>query len=276
MDDVAGFLGLQTTDDPAHTRLPVVKSVTSTVGTLYGGAALAAAILTLEAATGRPCVWATGQFVSSGQLDDVVDFTVEVEARGHQLTQARALGTSDGRPVITVLAALGQRSFEAEGVWVTMPDVPPPPECPRRKLARHIAGTVHERVDLRVAKGRQVAELDGTPGDGTSALWARLPGSGTPNAASLAILGDFLASGVAQAIGLLAGGTSLDNTVRVVRLVPTEWVLVDTRIESLVGGFAHGRIHLWSQDGTLLGTAGQTVAVRRRDDWVDRDPDAGS
>jgi acyl-CoA thioesterase len=59
-----------------------------------------------------------------------------------------------------------------------------------------------------------------------------------------------------------AGGNSLDNTLRVARLVPTEWVLLDIRIHAVANGFGHGLVHLWAEDGTLLGTASQSAIVR--------------
>ena len=55
---------------------------------------------------------------------------------------------------------------------------------------------------------------------------------------------------------------SLDNTLRVVRLVPTEWVLCDIRIQALVDGYGQGVAYLWSEDGTLLATASQSMSVR--------------
>ena len=68
--------------------------------------------------------------------------------------------------------------------------------------------------------------------------------------------------GVGQALGLLAGGNSLDNTLRVARLVPTEWVMLDIRVHAVDHGFGHGLVHLWAQDGTLLATASQSCIVR--------------
>src|SRR2546425_491965 len=79
-----------------------------------------------------------------------------------------------------------------------------------------------------------------------------------------AALGDFLAPGVAQATGMPTRGRSLDNTLRVVELVPTEWVLLDTHVDVVANGFGHGRINLWAEDGTLMAIASQTVTVRRR------------
>ncbi|MGH3731896.1 MAG: hypothetical protein ACRDVC_00715 [Acidimicrobiales bacterium] len=57
-------------------------------------------------------------------------------------------------------------------------------------------------------------------------------------------------------------GRSLDNTIRVATLAPTEWVLVEIHMHSLVGGFAHGTGYLWSRDGTLLGTASQSMSSK--------------
>ena len=82
----------------------------------------------------------------------------------------------------------------------------------------------------------------------------------------LGILGDWVPFGIGQALGQRAGGNSLDNTLRVVRLVPTEWVLLDVRIHGIANGFGHGLVHLWAEDGTLLATASQSAIVRFWDD----------
>jgi acyl-CoA thioesterase len=34
------------------------------------------------------------------------------------------------------------------------------------------------------------------------------------------------------------------------------------RIHAVEGGFGHGLVHLWAEDGTLLGTASQSAMVR--------------
>jgi len=92
------------------------------------------------------------------------------------------------------------------------------------------------------------------------------------SSASLAILGDYVPFGIGQALGLRAGGTSLDNTVRIGRLVPSDWVLLDVRIHQIVNGFGHGAVYLWAEDGTLLATASQSTIVRM---WTD-EPQTGS
>jgi acyl-CoA thioesterase len=78
----------------------------------------------------------------------------------------------------------------------------------------------------------------------------------------LGLLADMLAVAVRQGSGGLTRGTSLDNTLRVGSPADVDWVLVDLRAHMLVGGYGHGRVHLWAPDGRLLATGGQTVLMR--------------
>jgi acyl-CoA thioesterase len=78
----------------------------------------------------------------------------------------------------------------------------------------------------------------------------------------LAIAADYVASGIASATGLHAGGNSLDNTIRYGRIVPCEWMLCDVQIEALVRGIVHGRMRLYSPDGVLMATASQSMIMR--------------
>jgi acyl-CoA thioesterase len=196
----------------------------------------------------------------------VVDVDVTIAAGGQKTTQARAVGCVGGEEIFTVNGALGQRDTPAVGEWAERPDVPGPLESPPRQLLEHHGGTIIIRFDMRLARGRQLDELDGTPGDGRTALWARLRGIET-SAAALGILGDWVPYGISQALGVRGGGNSLDNTIRVVRIVPTEWVLLDIRVQAVANGFGHGLVHLWAEDGTLLATASQSTIVRS---WADR------
>ena len=120
-----------------------------------------------------------------------------------------------------------------------------------------------DRLDLRIVKGSQWEELEGNPtGDGTASMWVRMPGLAA-SAASLAVLGDYVPWGIAQSLGTWTiRSNSLDNTLRIARIVPTEWVLLDIRIHAIHSGFGHGLVHLWAEDGTLLATASQSAIVR--------------
>jgi acyl-CoA thioesterase len=209
-------------------------------------------------------VWATCQYLSYARPPEVLDLDVTVAISGHQTTQARATGHIADREVFTVNAALGRRPMEAEGTWAVMPDVPAPSECSRREMRYNSTGEyLPDRLEVRMAAGRTLAELPG-PGmpEGRSALWAKLPDVLELSPAALAVLGDYVPFGIGQALGLRAGGNSLDNTLRLGRIVPTEWVLLDIRVHQVVNGFGHGDVHLWSESGHLLATASQSTIVR--------------
>ncbi len=80
-----------------------------------------------------------------------------------------------------------------------------------------------------------------------------MPGHLEPSAATLAIIGDYVTGGVSQPLGRRVMSRSLDNTVRIVHLEPTEWVLCDIRIQALVDGYGQGVAYLWSQTGIAAG-----------------------
>jgi acyl-CoA thioesterase II len=262
--DAREFLGLEATDDPLAFRLPVVQSLCTWGGFLFGGSALGAVLTAMEAATGRPAVWATAQYLSFARPPATLDIAVTVPQAGHQVSQARAIATAGDTEILTVLAALGTRPEHAAGTFSRMPEgIAAPEQCPTRQHRRDVGGeSVMTLFEQRLARGRHPEELDGTPGDGRSALWVRLPDGLAVSAAALGILGDFVPFGIGQALGVHGRSTSLDNTLRIGRLVPTEWVLVDVHVHDIVGGFAHGRVHLWAEDGTLLAIASQSAVVR--------------
>ena len=264
--DAHRFLGLESTEDPLRWRLPVTPGVASPANFLFGGCGLAAAVAAMEEASDRPAVWATAQYLSYAPVGTVLDIDVTLAAAGHQTTQARALGRVGDQEVLTVNGAFGRRPGEPLHTWAVRPSVPPPEQCPERTVIDRMKGTVLDRVEIRTASGRDWDQLDGTLGDGRSAIWARLPGQLEPSSAWLSILGDYVPSGIAQALGRPAGGNSLDNTIRVLRLVPCEWILCDIHIQGIANGYGHGLAHLWAQDGTLLGTASQSVIQRL---WTD-------
>ncbi len=119
------------------------------------------------------------------------------------------------------------------------------------------------RLEARLAVARGWEALPGNPvAGGRSALWVRIPDLTEPSAVALAILGDYVPFGIGQALGAHAGGNSLDNTLRVIQVVPTEWVLLDIHVDGIDHGFGHGTVRLFAEDGTLMATASQSTIVR--------------
>lgn len=268
--DALSFYGLERTDDPHRWVLPVELRLCSGLGALFGGCGLGSCIEVLEQTTGRPVVWASAQFLSYARPGSRMAIRVIEAVRGHQISQARAVATVEGEEILTVNAALGARDLDLCGSWAEMPKVAPPEECPPREIFERHRGTIIDELDMRLADGRRPDELDGKPGSGRSALWVRVPDFDLTHASLLAIFGDYVPFGIGQALGARAGGNSLDNSLRIVHRRRTAWVLADIRVHAVEHGFGHGLVHLWSDDGVLLGTASQSTIVRRwREDHHD-------
>lgn len=260
--DATEFYGLEATDDPMVWRLPVSPGVCSNIGALFGGAGLGAAMLALEHSTARPVVWASAQFLSFALAGSVVELHVTEVVRGRYTSQSRVSGRVGGEEILTVNAATGSRESPYAGTWAVMPSVPPPLECPVRTLdAANRAGVVG-RFEGRLAEARRFDDLDGTPGTGHAAVWVRMPDIDVTRA-TLAVIGDYVPFGISQALGAHLAGNSLDNTLRIAHEHPdVEWILASVHIDAIAGGFGHGVVHLWAEDGTLLGVASQSTIVR--------------
>jgi acyl-CoA thioesterase II len=261
--DSRSFLGLRQSHNRFRWSMEVTPGLSTGGGFLFGGCGLGAAISAMEATTDRSCIWATAQYLAYAKPGQILDIDVTLAVEGHQMTQARAVGHVGNREILTVNAALGTRPFPHEGSWQSKPVVPGPEECGPRVWRAPPDGTINERLELRTAIGRDWDQLDGTHGDGHTAMWACIPEMiDGVDATALAILGDYVPSGVGQALGIHGGGNSLDNTLRVIRLVPTEWVLIDIHIQGVANGFGHGLVHLFAEDGTLMATASQSCIAR--------------
>jgi acyl-CoA thioesterase-2 len=264
------FYGLEPTGETGRWRMPIVRGLVSGTGALFGGCGLGACIEVAEQLTGRPLVWATAQYLTFARPPAVLELDALEVVRGHQISQVRVLAHVGDQEILTVLAALGDRPSPLAGQWANRPRVADPDDCPPRVLLHRHEGTIQDRLESRIARARNADELPGPPGDGNSALWVRMPGLAEMSAAGLAIIGDFVPFGISQALGIRAGGNSLDNTLRIARLVPTDWVLADIRVHAIADGFGHGLVHLWAEDTTLLGTASQSTIVRS---WSDERED---
>ncbi len=260
------FLGLSSGKADLSWTLPVVDEICSGAGSIFGGAALGAAISALEMAAERPLVWATGQFISYSKPPEEITVDVTIRAAGKGTTQAFCLAHVDGRPVIEVMAALGNRDSALHNSWVERLEVPAPDDCPVSTFLSD-RPTISSRFERRLARGNLDRDNDPAVPDGRSALWFKIPDELDVDAGVLGILGDYVPFGAHMAIGpqpTRTSFTSLDNTIRVVELVPTTWVLADVQIFSITNGFCQGIVHLWAEDGTLLATASQTSQMRAR------------
>jgi acyl-CoA thioesterase len=259
--DARSFLAMTRVDDDTW-RFEVTERLITPGRFLFGGCGLASGLVALEEASERPTVWASAHYLSYAPLGAEVTVKTNLAVVGGHVTQARATTWCEGREVLTVNAALGTGELTAPTPWATMAEVPPPEDCPPRIMPKRFDNSIFNHVETRIALGRSFADIDGTPGSPISALWARVPGHFDPSAATLAIFGDYVSGGSTQPLGKSTMGRSLDNTIRIAKLEPTEWVLCEIHMHALSGGFGQGTALLWSRSGTLLATASQSIAAR--------------
>jgi acyl-CoA thioesterase len=261
------MLQLEPGSRPGHYRLLVEKHLA--VGPpdamfMFGGVGLGSALAALEAATGRPAIWAAAHYLSYARPGTWLDLDVQVPVAGKYNSQARVITRAGTQEIITVNAALGSRPGNEDHQWAAMPAVPPPEACPPMPIRwSRDPDDLNGQFDRRVAHG-QFGTAGGAPSpDGIGRLWVRPTDPATPiDRHTLAVMADFLPSGVGNALGTAAGGNSLDNTIRYMKFVPTRWVMLDMRIHAVHDGFAHGRVHLFAEDGTLMATASQSLILR--------------
>ena len=219
-DETAGlngldFLGLQPTEDPNRWRLPVTLEMLSGMGALFGGV--------------RPGRGGRGHGAHHRPAPRVGHRAVPVVRpaavgprhrgrrrgrRGHQISQARAVGQVDDDEILTVNAALGHATPTLAGQWAVCPTCRRPRSARRALPTTAHEGTIVDRDrDAPRQAPRRSTSSRARRATAARALWARLPGL-EMSAATLAILGDYVPFGIGQALGMRAGGNSLDNTLR--------------------------------------------------------------
>jgi acyl-CoA thioesterase II len=259
---------LEGTGEPTRFVWTPPNHVLTPAQSVQGGAGLGVATAAMERVTGRPTVWVTAQYLSFAQGTAPINVDVTVEVAGRNTAQARCTLSRGGREILTAHSALGERDTAIDGVWCSPPAVASPQDCPRYRFFDAGGGHLGDRVEHRLARGRQLDEIvGGVRGDGAFAVWVRLWSEADHfvTVPELAFIGDFMPLGFADAIGEPYAGNSLDNTLRVGQATRTGWVLLSVHIQQVAHGFGYGRAELWAQDGTLLGEVSQTAILRRHD-----------
>jgi acyl-CoA thioesterase len=266
------FFAIREAGAPGRYRFTVEDRLARLDGRLYGGTAIAVSIATAELTSRRPPLWMTTQFVSTVDQDAEVDVLTEVLATGKRTNQVRVTATNhDGEVIFASLGATGHyRPDGLTGEFEGRPVVAPPDDAevwasPVTGLAK-IAGVVEFPVPetgfSRAVEMREPAIVEHPdPGPGRFCLWVRRRDGVAVTPAVAAYLADLVPMGIAHALGVMAGGTSLDNTIRIGSFTDTEWILLDLRPHLAVGGYGHGVAHVWSEDGHLLATASQTASM---------------
>jgi len=229
-------------------------------GALYGGTGLAVSVAAMEAATQRDALWCSTQFVSQPFKGDTVTWEVERLAVGKRAAQLLVRATANDQ---TAFVAIGSTGIAVDGgltgQYVAMPEVQGPDESPPRMSAMPAepsADSWARHVEMREA----VLLGDARP---TVAFWARMRDGEAMTPAVLAFIADFVPLAVARAAGKMGAGSSLDNSMRFHGgVADADWVLIELHGELANGGFGHGSLRVWTEDGNLMATGSQTASMR--------------
>ncbi len=261
------LLRLESGRDDTHFRLPVTRELSTPFDFLYGGSGIAASIEAAELVTGRPLMWITTQFLTNTSPGSVVDLDVATPVAGRATSQVHVDASVDGELMLSSLCAHTSRPDADRQSFMTMPVVPPPEDCP--ELVEPFAAitdrprSFFDSLVRRVAMGTFDFTDEQQPEPGPIAMWSRVAGQSLRTAASLAFIADIVPLGICIALGRPLGGTSIDNTLRVVQTgVDTEWALVEIIPESFQHSIGHGSVRIWAQTGELLAIAQQTCIIR--------------
>src|SRR5665213_3108722 len=90
--DARTFLGMEPVADDLHWQMRVEPRLTTPGNFLFGGCALGGALVALEEASGRPTIWATGQYLSYAPTHSLVEWEITLAVVGSRVTQGRAVG----------------------------------------------------------------------------------------------------------------------------------------------------------------------------------------
>lgn len=270
------FLGLS--ESEAHTdsdygiselkEFKITANLCSPRQSLYGGAGLAIAIACLEAECQRPVVMATTQFIGQSHPGQILNTDVSVGKSGNNFTQASCQSNVGDDLILATQASLGFPKGNLDHQWNNiLDDLPKPSDCDQAMAGLHAESSILSRFEVRPIDGpRPFMQVGSNPqlltGNPRSLFWGRIPECAEINAASLSILADIAPSVCTSFMGQFVIGSSLDNTIRMVRTKPTEWLLCEVEVHSLVDGVGHTTQRMWTETGELLAIATQSFIAK--------------
>jgi acyl-CoA thioesterase len=261
---VTGPFELRFGDSRTRSSFVVEPALQRHDGTLYGGTAIAASILAMEAATERSILWVTTQFVSPAPGGSTIDVNCEALASGKRISQLRVEGTVGAAVAFTSLGATGTpRPNGIEGQFEVMPKVPAPDgAAPLFPGPPSMAEEAYEQTFRRICEYRTV-EIGSTTrgGEGTMAMWTRFKDGRPMTAAGVAFCADMVPIAIARGAAKQGAGMSLDNSLRFAEVPPVEWVLLELQGNMAAGGYGHGIVRVWTEDGQQVAIGGQTASM---------------
>jgi acyl-CoA thioesterase len=229
-------------------------------GALYGGTAIAASVVAMEAATERDVQWVTTQFVKPAQNGSTIELQTDVLAAGRRTAQLRVTATVGDEIVFTSIGSTGIRIDNGlTGQFEQMPSLGGPDDAVDMWQGHTRAGQIPDHDSFRRAV--EYRQMPAGEGPGPVHMWARFT-DGTPmSAAGIAFVADMVPVAIARGAGRFGAGTSLDNSMRFGEIADAEWVLLELTGNLAAGGYGHGIVRVWAEDGTYLAVGSQTASM---------------
>ncbi len=229
-------------------------------GALFGGTAIAASVMAMEAATERDVQWITTQFVRPAQNGETIELQTDVLASGRRTAQVRVTASVGDTIVFTSIGSTGVRIDSGlTGQFERMPSIGGPDDATDSWQGHTRMGQIPDDPTFRRAVEYRHAPM--REGPGPVLMWSRFSNGQPMTPAGLAFVADMVPVAIARGAGKLGAGTSLDNSMRFGAVPETEWVLLELQGNLAAGGYGHGLVRVWAEDGTYLAIGSQTASM---------------
>ncbi len=243
---------------------------------VHGGQVIAAVVRAIEAAVGDPT--RSLRSITHHYLLPATagPFTIDVstDRHGRTLTNVSATLRQDGKVVGSSLAALGTTWDSFEWDHTTMPEVPPPDQCPDFWGGGGGFVNLHRQWQYGHAIGprmRSSTLRDPSRRETVSGGWLRLKDPRPVDAALAACLTDTWPPGVFAHLGEdPVIFPTVDLTVQLMGALPaadddgTEHCLVWHRLDTSRSGWVLQDTEVWTQRGKLIARGRQHALLIRR------------
>jgi len=250
------MIGLAVGEDRTHSSFVLGPPLLRHDGALYGGTAIAASIIAMEAATERDVQWITTQFVKPTQNGETVELVTDVLAMGRRSAQVRVTAFVDEAVQFTSIGTTGIRTNGLTGQFEQMPEVAGPEDAV--DIWQGHTRPVETPDDPSF---RRMVEYRDVSSGGPLCLWSRFTDGRAMTPAAVAFVADMVPLAVARCAGKMGAGSSLDNSMRFGVVPEVEWVLLELQGHLASGGYGHGSAKVWADDGTLIAVGGQTASM---------------
>ena len=258
------FLRLEKCTDN-HFKLKVEARISTAGNFLYGGSALAASIEAAETQTGNPIIWISNQYLTYSSPGDELDLKISYGAVGNSITQLQLQGSVEDRVVFIAQGGFGSKKEGASYGFKQspMPCVRPPEDSSAYSMYENkliAQDHIYQHIELR-----KTHPINKETSPTQMLLWARIPDYCSSNASYLALVGDCIPGTMLTILNRLSAGISLDNSLRVIKPVVSDWVLLEVNVDGIFNGIGHASCNIWSQNGELSAVATQSFVITTYD-----------